>query len=77
MLPTSDVIILPERYNFIADVIFIPLICDFACYQNVPVADSLAVAGGAERIPVLPIYYDLKLDECEKIYSIIQYIGRV
>lgn len=61
-----------KEYNIFTRRYFYPLICDFACYSNVPVADSLKTARGvAERILSLPIYFDLALDDVQKICDII------
>lgn len=65
-----------KEYNIFARRYFYPLICDFACYRNVPVADSLKSARGvAERILILPIYYDLELDQVERICDILAQIN--
>ncbi len=57
-----------KQYNVFTRRYFYPLICDFACYRNVPVTDILEVAQGvAERILTLPIYFDLELEEVEGI----------
>ena len=65
-----------KEYNIFTRRYFYPLICDFACYRNVPVADPLKTARRvAERILVLPIYYDLALDDVQKICDIIIAIG--
>jgi dTDP-4-amino-4,6-dideoxygalactose transaminase len=60
-----------KEYNILTRRYFYPLICDFACYSNVPVADSLkTIRGVAERILMMPIYYDLALDDVQKICDI-------
>lgn len=65
-----------KEYNIFTRRYFYPLICDFACYKNVPVADPLEIARRvAERILVLPIYYDLALEDVQKICDIIIEIG--
>jgi len=62
-----------KQYNVFARRYFYPLICDFACYRNVPVTDSLKVAHRVtERILTLPIYFDLKLEQVEKISDMIE-----
>ena len=61
------------EYNLFTRRYFYPLICDFACYRNVPVADPLKTARGvAERILSLPIYYDLELDQVDRICEVIK-----
>ncbi len=61
-----------KQYNVFTRRYFYPLICDFACYRNVPVIDSLEVAQGvAERILTLPIYFDLGLEQVEGICDLI------
>jgi len=63
-----------KEYNIFARRYFYPLICDFACYRNVPVADPLKTARGvAERILSLPIYYDLELHQVERICDVIKF----
>ena len=64
-----------KEYNIFTRRYFYPLICDFAYYRNVPVADPLKTARGvAERILSLPIYCDLSLDDVQKICDIIIHI---
>lgn len=59
----------PRRY-------FYPLVNDFACYQSVSVKDPLTVARKvADRILTLPIYYDLALEDVQKICDIVIAIG--
>jgi dTDP-4-amino-4,6-dideoxygalactose transaminase len=61
-----------KEYNIFTRRYFYPLICDFACYRNVMVVDPLKTAYGvAERILVLPIYYDLELDDVNRICEIV------
>lgn len=61
-----------QEYNVYLRRYFYPLICDFACYQSLPLKDPLKVARKvAERILTLPIYYDLSLDDVHKICDII------
>jgi dTDP-4-amino-4,6-dideoxygalactose transaminase len=62
-----------KTYNVFARRYFYPLICDYACYRNVSVKDSLTVARRvANRILTLPIYEDLRLSDVEVICEIIQ-----
>ena len=57
--------IIPRRY-------FAPLTSEFSCYKNcfknyeTPVADFVS-----KNVLVLPLYPNLNLEECEKIYNII------
>jgi dTDP-4-amino-4,6-dideoxygalactose transaminase len=51
---------------------FYPLICDYACYSNIPVIDPLTITRRvAERILTLPIYDSLELSDVEAICEII------
>ena len=46
--------------------------CDFACYRSVSVKDPLTVARRvADGILTLPIYDSLKLDDVDRVCSII------
>lgn len=66
-----------KEFNIFSRRYFYPLICDFACYRNVSVADPLKTARGvAERILILPIYYDLELDQVERICEVIKLFCR-
>lgn len=66
-----------KKYNIFARRYFYPLLCDFACYQSVSLTDPLTVARAvAERILTLPIYYDLPLQDVEKICYIIKELCR-
>lgn len=61
-----------KQYNLFTRRYFYPLICDFTCYENVPRLDPLPVARSvASRILVLPIYFDLKLEEVSQICDLI------
>lgn len=61
-----------KKYNIYSRRYFYPLVCDFACYKSVAVKDPLTVARKvAERILTLPIYYDLGLDDVQRICDII------
>jgi dTDP-4-amino-4,6-dideoxygalactose transaminase len=65
-----------KEYNIYSRRYFYPLVCDFACYKSVAVKDPLTVARKvAERILTLPIYYDLDLDDVQRICDIIIAIG--
>ena len=64
-----------KRYNIFTRRYFYPLVCDFACYKNVPLIDPLTVARNvAERILSLPIYDGLALHDVELICEIIKKI---
>ena len=65
-----------KKYNIYTRRYFYPLICDFSCYRSVSVKDPLTVARKvASRILTLPIYYDLSLDEVQRICDILRAIG--
>lgn len=65
-----------KEYNIHSRRYFYPLVCDYACYQSVFVKDPLTVARKvADRILTLPIYYDLAVDDVQKICDIIIEIG--
>ena len=57
-----------KEYNVFPRRYFYPLVCDYACYQSVSVTDPLIVARQvASRILTLPTYYDLELEDVERI----------
>ena len=61
-----------KEYNIYARRYFYPLICDFPCYKNVQVQDDITVARKvALQILTLPIFYDLKQDQVNRICDII------
>jgi dTDP-4-amino-4,6-dideoxygalactose transaminase len=61
-----------RQYNVFSRRYFYPLLCDYACYRNVSVKDSLTVARRvSERILTLPIYDGLDLSDVETICDII------
>jgi len=61
-----------KEYNIYSRRYFYPLVCDFACYKSVAVKDPLTAARNvAERILTLPIYYDLALEDVQRICDII------
>ena len=65
-----------KGYNIYSRRYFYPLVCDFACYKSVAVKDPLTVARKvAERILTLPIYYDLALEDVQRICDVIIAIG--
>jgi dTDP-4-amino-4,6-dideoxygalactose transaminase len=62
-----------RQHNVIARRYFYPLVCDFACYRDVPTADPLSTARHvASRVMTLPIYSGLALDDVERICDIIE-----
>jgi len=73
---TSDELYLKlKEYNVFSRRYFYPLICDYACYRNVSVRDSLSVARKvSKRILTLPIYASLELSSVEIICEIIKYL---
>ncbi|HUU20546.1 MAG TPA: DegT/DnrJ/EryC1/StrS family aminotransferase [Sedimentisphaerales bacterium] len=61
-----------KKYNIYSRRYFYPLICDYSCYRSVSVKNPLTVARKvASRILILPIYYDLSLDDVQRICDII------
>lgn len=65
-----------KEYNIYSRRYFYPLICDYECYKSVSIKDPLTVARKVtERVLTLPIYYDLSLDDVQKICDIIIEIG--
>jgi dTDP-4-amino-4,6-dideoxygalactose transaminase len=64
-----------REYNVYTRRYFYPLVCDYACYRNVSVKDSLLVARRvSERILTLPIYDSLELSDVETLCEIIQHL---
>lgn len=64
-----------KQYNVFARRYFYPLVCDFSCYQKISLSDPLTVARRiSSRILTLPTYYDLRLDDVNRICDIITYI---
>lgn len=65
-----------KKYNVFTRRYYYPLLCDFPCYRAITVNDSLSVAKAvASRILTLPIYYDLSLEDVQRICNIIIAIG--
>ena len=61
-----------KEYNIFSRRYFYPLVCNFSCYQSIAVKDNLNIAKNvADRILTLPIYYNLALDDANKICDII------
>lgn len=66
-----------KEFNIFSRRYFYPLVCDFACYRNVSVADPLMVARRvASRILTLPTYYDLRLYEVRTICDMIDHLQK-
>jgi dTDP-4-amino-4,6-dideoxygalactose transaminase len=64
-----------KKYNVFTRRYFYPLLCDFACYRDVPTNDPLTVSRAvASRILTLPIYADLPLDHVERICDLLDLI---
>jgi dTDP-4-amino-4,6-dideoxygalactose transaminase len=65
-----------KKYNIYTRRYFYPLICDYSCYRSISIKDPLTVARKvASQILILPIYYDLSLDDVQRICDIIIAIG--
>ena len=65
-----------KEYNVFARRYFYPLVSDFACYNHVPIIDTLITARKvASRILTLPIYDKLATVDVEKICDIVRFIG--
>jgi dTDP-4-amino-4,6-dideoxygalactose transaminase len=61
-----------REYNVLVRRYFYPIIPDYACYKNVSTNDSLATAHYVSgKILTLPTYYDLSIDDVNKICDII------
>ena len=66
-----------KEYNIYCRRYFYPLICDYACYQNIAVKNPLTVARKATaRILTLPIYDTLTISEAKSICDIIKEIQK-
>jgi len=66
-----------KEYNIYCRRYFYPLICDYACYQNIAVKDPLFVAREVtKRILTLPIYDTLTINEVNLICDIIKKIQK-
>ena len=66
-----------KEFNIFSRRYFYPLVCDYACYRNVSVADPLMVARRvASRILILPTYYDLRLYEVRTICDMIDHLRK-
>ena len=61
-----------KKFNIYSRRYFYPLVCDFPCYRSIAIKDPLTVAHlVSSRILTLPIYYDLQLEDVDKICNII------
>jgi len=61
-----------KQHNVYSRRYFYPLVCDYACYRNIPIIDPLTTAREvADRILALPIYPDLPLADVDTICEII------
>jgi dTDP-4-amino-4,6-dideoxygalactose transaminase len=61
-----------KQYNIFTRRYFYPLVCDFACYRNVPTRDDLAVARRvSNQILALPIYDALEVSEVDAICDVV------
>jgi dTDP-4-amino-4,6-dideoxygalactose transaminase len=66
-----------KKYNIYTRRNFYPLICDYSCYREIPVADPLIISRiVSNRILTLPNYYDLSIEDVIRICETIQYISR-
>lgn len=67
-----------KGYNVYSRRYFYPLLCDYPCYRQVSVTDPLTVARRvSERILTLPIYYDLQIEDVDKICEIMVSIQKI
>jgi dTDP-4-amino-4,6-dideoxygalactose transaminase len=66
-----------KKYNVFTRRYFYPLVCDFACYRNLPGRDELTVARRvSNRILALPIYDSLELSEVDAICDAVMHLQR-
>jgi dTDP-4-amino-4,6-dideoxygalactose transaminase len=65
-----------KEYNVFTRRYFYPIISDYPCYRRISTNDSLSMARAvASRILTLPLYFDLEVDDVERICELI-YEGR-
>jgi dTDP-4-amino-4,6-dideoxygalactose transaminase len=65
-----------KEFNIFTRRYFYPIVCDFACYQNLSINDPLTAARrAASRILTLPTFYDLEIDDVQRICDIIISLG--
>ena len=66
-----------KKYNVFTRRYFYPLVCDFACYRNLPGRDDLTVARRVSAcILALPIYDSLGLSDVETICDMVIHLHR-
>jgi dTDP-4-amino-4,6-dideoxygalactose transaminase len=66
-----------KQYNVFTRRYFYPLVCDFACYKSLSIDDSLTQARRLSNcILTLPTYYDLSLDDVNRICDILVQINK-
>ncbi len=66
-----------KEFNVFTRRYFYPLICDFACYQQISLTDPLKTARRvADQILILPIYDKLEEADVVKICDILKYIRK-
>ncbi len=66
-----------KQYNVFTRRYFHPLVCDFACYKSISIDDSLTRARRLSNcILTLPTYYDLSLDDVNRICDILVQINK-
>ncbi len=66
-----------KQYNIFTRRYFYPLVCDFACYRNLPGKDDLSVARRvSNRILAMPIYDSLALSDVEAICDAVAQLQR-
>jgi len=66
-----------KKYNVYCRRYFYPLVCDYACYQNIAVTDPLIVSRQvAKRILTLPIFDSMETENTEKICDIINHLKK-
>lgn len=67
-----------RNYNVIVRKYFYPLVCEFACYKKISVADPLTTARKvSSQILTLPTYYTLEVDDVNRICDILIGFSRV
>ena len=66
-----------KQYNVFTRRYFYPLVCDFACYKSISIDDSLTHARRLSNcILTLPTYYDLSLDDVNRICDVLVQINK-
>jgi dTDP-4-amino-4,6-dideoxygalactose transaminase len=65
-----------RQHNVFARRYFYPLLCDLACYRDIPRPHPLTVARTiAARIITLPIYHGLALEDVDRICDLVETIA--